>query len=372
MMRIRFIFVLMALCATILAANVTTAYAYIQDPRVNGGQRVDADDIATALYVPSGIRGTFASAADADDVFRIRLFKGEKFYVAVQRDAWSAINVFLFGPNAQTVRDNDDAILIGGESAPDDVNRMRFIYDVPATGYYYINVWNPGTISPTGYTLYFFTEWGADNDLPPGVALPTSGGVPGMLESTWDLDDVFRVPLQAGDNFTAKIVDGDDWPDMDFDLYLYRPGAPDVSPDSDSYLVKSAKSTKTVGERLSFNAPAKGTYSLDVFAGRGGGDYWLEYSTLTAPAGPAKAAYCYLSPRVKPGTSPVSFMVYRKVGSTWRFYKSYPGKAVNAGARTKCVASFSLSPKYKWRVRTKTSAHGLGTRYSDYVSVTFR
>jgi len=369
---VRRLAVIVVLCLAFALAGTTQAFAFFEDPRVNGGARVDANDISGALYVPSGVRGAFISPTDHDDVARVRLFKGETVFVAVKREMSTGINVFLYGPGTSTVLDNDDDIVAGGTQSTDDPDRWGFTYTVPSTGYYYIDVWYPGTMATGGYTLYYFTEWGDDNDLPPGVGLPAGGAVPGLLDAVWDLDDVFRVPLVSGDNFTAKIVDADDWPGMDFDLYLYKPGTPDVSPASDSYIVKTAKSDATVGERLSYVAPAKGTYSLDVFAEEGGGDYELEYSTLTAPAGPTKAAYCYLSPKVTAGTKPVTFMVYKRVGSAWKLYKSYPGKAVNAGSRSKCVASFTLSPKYKWRVRTKTSSHGLGTRYSGYVNVTFK
>ncbi|MDZ4168624.1 MAG: hypothetical protein U1E26_03065 [Coriobacteriia bacterium] len=364
--------VLTVLAVAFALAGATQAFAFFEDPRVNGGARVDADDIGSAVYVPSGVRGSFVSPSDSDDVVRVRLFKGEDVYVFLARQAGTGTNVFLYGPGTTTVVGNDDGIVAEGEALTDDPDLLIFSYRIPETGYYYIDVWHPSGGASGGYDLRYTSEWGDDRDLPPGVALPTSGVVPGLLDQVYDLDDVFKVPLKAGDNFTAKITDADGWPGIDFDLFLYKPGAPDVSPASDSYLAKEAKTALTVGERLSFVAPTAGAYSLDVFAQAAGGDYELKYSTLTAPAGPTKAAYCYLSPRVTAGTKPVSFEVYKKVGSTYKFYKSYPGKAVNAGTRSKCVASFTLSPKHKWRVRSKTSSHGLGTRYSGYVSVTFK
>lgn len=338
-----------------------------------------ADDIGSAVYAPPGIQGRFDSTSDSDDVFSVYLLAGERIFVAVDRDSGTGAIPYLYGPGTTTVVDNT-GYLIEGTASTSDADLMGFMYTATATGHHYIDVWVPSEGDAGNYTLWWSAEWGNptsgiyDNDSTPGVPLRSFG----FVADGYDDDDVYSVRMSSGDNFTAimtpqTVTDAEGpWPAADFDLFFYKPGAPSVGAESDAYVVRSSKRRGAYSEKISYVAPATGTYSLDVWVFGGAGDYDLKYGTLTAPQGKLANAYCYLTPKVAAGTYPVVFQAARKINGKWVVKYTKKAKATTVGSRTRCNAKLSLSSRYTWRVRVMTTTGGLGARYSGYAPVTWR
>jgi C1A family cysteine protease len=125
---------------------------------------------------------------------------------------------------------------------------------------------------------------GADDDIP-GVVLPASPVV-GVVAAGGDLDDVFRVVLDAGQTLKATIVGPFG---SDLRLYLYGPGTASVKDPDTPYL---ALARGAYPASFSYIADEDGTYYLDVYAYAGGGAYSVSYTISSAgdETGPVCAA----------------------------------------------------------------------------------
>lgn len=119
----------------------------------------------------------------------------------------------------------------------------------------------------------------AVDDNIPGVPAPASP-VNGTLDEMADYDDVYSVVLAVGDTLALNLTGAGG---TDFDLYLFAPGATDVST---SPWVDEAIS-ETYPDVLSYTVPigAAGTYYIDVYASMGSGSYSFTY-TVTPGAPP--------------------------------------------------------------------------------------
>ncbi len=110
----------------------------------------------------------------------------------------------------------------------------------------------------------------------PGVALPPSPFT-GTLEEITDVDDVYSVALQPGKQIVASINGGSG---TDFMLFLYRPGAPDLT--SGTRIARSGYGAYP--RRLQYGVPLGegGTYYLDLRASSGAGNYTLTWQVTDA------------------------------------------------------------------------------------------
>lgn len=119
----------------------------------------------------------------------------------------------------------------------------------------------------------------SDNTIATSVALPVSGFT-GTVDEAEDEDDVFRVPLVAGQWFYAGSKPGRT---LDHDLYLWDPNATSVAQKSPA-VAHSETDGLGLAERVLYRAPTTGTYYLDVWAYRGSGSYTLKYGFPTETA----------------------------------------------------------------------------------------
>ncbi|HYF77858.1 MAG TPA: S8 family serine peptidase, partial [Symbiobacteriaceae bacterium] len=121
-----------------------------------------------------------------------------------------------------------------------------------------------------------------DNDVP-GVPFPHWGAeVMDELDgaTNTDMDDVYAVPLEAGQPIRATLTGADA---TDYDLYIYMPGTPTVN---DVAYIAAGSENPGSAEAVNFVAPVSGIYYIDVFAYQGEGSY-----TLRAEWGNGPGAY---------------------------------------------------------------------------------
>ncbi len=117
----------------------------------------------------------------------------------------------------------------------------------------------------------------ADDDIP-GVMAPVSPII-GTLDGASDIDDVYRVHLDAGQTLMASLQGS---AGTDFDLYLYGPTAGSVLVDSPI----AGSDGASYPEMFQFTAPSAGDYYLDAYAYDGSGSYSIAYSVSSADAEP--------------------------------------------------------------------------------------
>lgn len=195
----------------------------------------------------------------------------------------------------------------------------------------------------------------ADDDVP-GVALPSSP-LSGTLNEATDVDDVFAVDLQVGQNFYARMSAP---AGNDFDLYLFGPGVPSVN-ESIPALAYS-ESANTGNEKILLkNTPQTGTYYLNAFAYRGSGSYAITYGfpdvqpslTASAPATVKWGASALVIGQLKnPDDSPIAsetVVVYAKAYRQTRYYKVGQSMTDTSGAFAVAVTP-SSSTLYQARL----------------------
>jgi len=113
----------------------------------------------------------------------------------------------------------------------------------------------------------------AADDQIPGVPLPATTSLTGTLslpsgpsDPTFDQDDVFKVRLQAGEIFSARV--DTDSEIIDCDLYLFGIGATNIATDQPVAVADLEYQTPDMlwdaADGDSFVAPATGDYYLDV------------------------------------------------------------------------------------------------------------
>jgi subtilisin family serine protease len=97
--------------------------------------------------------------------------------------------------------------------------------------------------------------------------------------------DVYRVMLEGGERLTAR-VDAD-WPGANVALELWRPGTTHVDRKRPAGLLARQSGAPGATQRISFTAPRRGWYYLEVrAAAAGSGPYTVELAkTPTAPRG---------------------------------------------------------------------------------------
>ncbi|MBA4371179.1 MAG: hypothetical protein C0418_06360, partial [Coriobacteriaceae bacterium] len=119
----------------------------------------------------------------------------------------------------------------------------------------------------------------AGDDNIPGVPL-TPSPVSGTLAAGSDVDDVFKIYLNAGEQLDVSMTAD---AGTDFDLYLFGPSATDVNTSP----WETSSTAVTYPEQISYTAGAAGYYYVDVYLypGSGSGSYSLTWSA-TDPGAP--------------------------------------------------------------------------------------
>jgi len=339
---------------------------------------VTDDDVPGVESPGSPLTGELDKASDADDVWSVYLTEGQTLTARIVGDPGTDFDIYLFGPGTSSVYTLDGPLDEASTGSYPDA----LVFPVRVSGTYYLDAY---TYEGSGsYTLEYSTSatqpgvGGPDDDVP-GVALPSSAVV-GTLDVTTDYDDVFAVPLRAGQTLTARITGGDG---TDFDLYLYGPDTTSVV-DSTEWLACAAGGSYP--DSLSFAARTAATYYLDAWAYAGAGSYTLQYSvksrpfvgTPVAPARVSKskrfAVYGTLGPAHPAGTRPVRIYRWRQTSSgAWKSHGYVTAVAKDRDGATRYYRRMRLPHRGRWRLRafagedaSHTAAWSSGY---DYVTV---
>lgn len=291
---------------------------------------VGGNGIADAVELPTAVpvTGAVDSASHPDDVYWFYLEAGATIYFSLDATAGTNTELWLYPPTATAL----DASAIGGSVS--HVFPQYPYFTATTAGYYYVDVFS-GASGSSPYSLDYFID-SPDNDIP-GVAIGASP-VYSWLEYNWDWDEVYRLPLKAGDRLTLAldaVASGYNTPDFNNSLFVYGPSATAIY-DGEGYRlagVASSSQPAPATESISYYAPVSGNYYVDVYnvAGKG-------YSALTWSVNP-----------IRPGFS-------RTPTKSALTYKRKKGRAVfTLGSR--CTNQFALPVKSAF-VYLQTSSNG--------------
>lgn len=210
------------------------------------------------------------------DVYRVYLEAGEPFSFSLSELAADA-NLYLYVPGSL-----DFASGIYAQSTTSGNETVSGVAN--QDGYWSVDVRQAGPGS-CSYTLTGTFGESADDNVP-GVALPASP-VDLALDCYSEWQDVFSVWLNTGDTISLTLAttktDADTFSPQ---LALFAPGTRDVWTDA-----PLASSSAT----LSYQAPAPGTYCVNLYSGShesaGAGTVRLSYSLARVPVTPVHRFY---------------------------------------------------------------------------------
>lgn len=222
----------------------------------NGDDNIPGVDIG-----PSPVTGVVGGLADTDDVYKVYLQAGQRLDASLDGAPGTDHDLYIYGPDA-TDADVDAWVANSATlSYPESVSLTA-----AASGYYYVDVFGSGDSG--AYSLTWSKTVSPDDDIP-GVDMPSRAFTGEVGENT-DSDDVFRVPLLAGEEFAAELTGPTG---TDFDVYLYAPGS--VSAREDTAVASAAGNVYP--KRLAYRAPVSGDYYFAVHAFTGNGTYGLRW-----------------------------------------------------------------------------------------------
>jgi len=236
-----------------------------------GGTPAEAEPLE-----PGVIAGTLDFDTDAVDVYAVELTAGQLVGVTLTGSglAFNA-DALLFAPGTTDIVATPALEGTIGDGFP-----KSFTYRIETTGTYYLAV-----VAAAGageYTLSLSVGvWNADLDSEiTGVA----GTSPETGTVSWesDPDDVYSIALAENERLTATITSWD--AGVEPELYLF-------SAEAQSVLTGLPRAAAVSGDPRTFTfdvlpaSGAGGTYYLDVRAAWGSGQYELEWSVATIPAG---------------------------------------------------------------------------------------
>lgn len=135
------------------------------------------------------------------------------------------------------------------------------------------------------------SAYAATDDVLPGNPLPPSV-VSGTLDSSSDPSDVYRVDLLAGETLALSLTTDFALATLhcDLDIYLYGPGTAAGTPVHTS-AISRATLPHYYPEKLNYQAPASGTYYVELFAAEGSGPTRLTWAILPEPLLPVYRFY---------------------------------------------------------------------------------
>ncbi len=254
------------------------------------------------LYGPSdspktmygfGKTGEVKRTLDAGDIEGIQWIYPQSAARVTQIDPWlqsAGKSLTIVGRNFGT----SGAVKIAGQTAavsswtPNQISCT--IPSAVAPGIYRLTVEPSGQAAANEWTVFVQAAEADDGDIPKAQDLPASP-VENSLDENSDPDDVFKVPMQAGQVFKVWLYAG---ADTDYDLYLYDHTATTVN---QTNLILTDSAYEGSFEEFIFQAEDAGTYYLRVNAYSGSGDYLLGWgypdklATLTFSASPSTVAY---------------------------------------------------------------------------------
>ncbi|MDA3936256.1 MAG: cell wall-binding repeat-containing protein [Actinomycetota bacterium] len=170
------------------------------------------------------------------------------------------------------------------------------------------------------------TALASDDDIP-GAPLPPTGFSLSLNDET-DTDDVYNISLTKGDVLSVGFQNATI--DVDFDLYLYGPGATSIG--LDPWVDLSA--WNGAEDLLTYTAPETGTYYIDAYAYSGSGSAQIAWSVSPLVSDddvPGATLEAYNSGNLNDlaGDNSDAFAVGLKAGQTLSLSLTYPvGQAV--------------------------------------------
>ncbi len=226
------------------------------------------DDVPGAALGPSPVSGTLSADHDRDDVYWVDLDHTQELTATLSAAAGTDYDLHLYGPGSSHVAPPDTPLVSSESSGSSEIVKIT----APSAGRYYLNVRAFAGSGP--YSIVWSRGRGPADDDIPGVAL-TGPSLTRLLGVAGDADDVFAIPLAAGQQLdaTLRLPEG-----ADFDLYLYGPSAVSIA----SADTVAASYWKPGDERIVYVAPVSGTYYLDARRWSGSGVYSLD--TTVGPA----------------------------------------------------------------------------------------
>jgi len=219
----------------------------------SAGEDLYGDTALTATPVPTDgtlLEGCIDPAGDVDYVMFAGI--GGRRYVIQTSHLSEGMDtvLFLFSTDGGTILAVDDDSGGGGAS--------RIEWTCPANGTYFAMVRHASATSGTGcYELSLSVLQTDDHGDGPTTATPISSdgtAVPGFLETKGDID-VFLFPAEAGYEYTIETEDLSAGMDTIIDL---------LSPDGASVIASDDDSGTGTASRISWTAPAGGTYFVRV------------------------------------------------------------------------------------------------------------
>ncbi|MBI5232249.1 MAG: S8 family serine peptidase [Coriobacteriales bacterium] len=243
-----------------------------------------SDNRLPGIELPaSPVKGGLDEEFDPTDVYRVHLDQGERIAVRLTGATGSAAGVPAYF--AATLYDADTWSLSGGypeeiadwmsyPGAPSELAPFMaqgFQYEAPKTGDYYIEVCAEEGFGP--YTLTWKKITLGPDDEIPGTPLPSSP-VTGTLDQPFELDDVYRVHLDAGQQLNLQLTGANA---SSYHVGVFAPTATTIwgywaaAPPAGGY-----------PQAVSYVAPESGDYYVDVYAYAGTGAYSLRWS-ITDP-----------------------------------------------------------------------------------------
>jgi hypothetical protein len=329
-------------------------------------------NISTAVELPSDLpSGTVNASTHPHDVYAFYLEAGAsiQFYLNPSTPG-SQVQLRLFSPDAEDINVQSPIAVDASYVYPTADG-----YEAPVEGYYYVDVYavSGGSAYTLDYDLY-----ASPNDDIAGVPISASP-VSDWLDATWDIDDVYRLPLRAGDRLSLSLsgVTANASGDFDLDLYLLGPTSTSVWPHAEANSVARSWNTAPAGDSIVYTAPSTGNYYVDVAAYQGWGPSYLQWSVspirpaftrspsaskLTYKRKKGKAKFTLKAKMLNQFALPVkSTKVYLQTSSNGRSWKNtYTMYTNSTGSLTKTITAKKKGTKfYRWyrpKSTTNTSA----------------
>lgn len=228
------------------------------------------DDIPGVPLPASPVAEAVSKESDPDDVYWFYLDRGDSVAATLTGPSDSDFDLYLWGAEARHIAAPD----VPAVEATSMASGEAITYAAPCAGRYYlhVNAYDGGG----DYTLVWRRTRGIDDDDIPR-ALSESAPLTRTLGVEGDADDLFAVPLEAGQQLSVTLepVSG-----LDAGLLVFGPGA--VSIQGTEAIASSYWRPGT--EHVTLVAPISGMYYLDARRISGEGLYTLDWAVSSATA----------------------------------------------------------------------------------------
>ncbi len=218
------------------------------------------DDVPGVVLPASPVHGDLRSFMDVHDVYSIAMTAGSRVKLALSGSGDSDFELYLFKPGTPGVAAEDPAWCV---AASTNTGSDEIIwYTAPTTGTYYVDV-RCGWEGSGAYTLAWESVAYGPDDHVPGITLPASP-VAGSIHPQLDTHDVYALGVSAG---AWICLDMTGQAGKDADLWLLKPGCPQLPEATDSSWVAAYSDGPDSNESVKYLAQTGGTYYVVVRSG---------------------------------------------------------------------------------------------------------